>query len=392
MDTSERKRIKEYCNKQFYQALNSDKRLRIFQGGTRSGKTYSLMQYVLYLMTVSKTPLTISIVRKTLPAIKRSVLRDFLHISRQLGIYWNGTHNRSDNTFLYNGHTLEMFSTDDAQKIRGSSRDILWINEGNELFFEDFNQLAMRTRNYILIDFNPSDPIHFLYDLADRNDADLFISTYKDNKFLPKELVDEIERIRDRDPDYWRVYGEGQRAIFSNRQIFTTWQYIPKNEFPEFSETALGIDFGYSNDPCVVVEVGKVGDKLFVHEWLYRKGMTNRDLAEFLKQNNLNQKLAYCDSAEPKSIEELRQMDVLAKPTIKGQGSINAGISLLKEFDIFISNESQNIKKEQMTYFWEELKDGTIINKPISKNDHTMDALRYCVYSRYKNRYDFFVI
>jgi phage terminase large subunit len=392
MDTSERKRIKEYCNKQFYQALNSDKRLRIFQGGTRSGKTYSLMQYVLYLMTVSKTPLTISIVRKTLPAIKRSVLRDFLHISRQLGIYWSGTHNRSDNTFLYNGHTLEMFSTDDAQKIRGSSRDILWINEGNELFFEDFNQLAMRTRNYILIDFNPSDPIHFLYDLADRDDADLFISTYKDNKFLPKELVDEIERIRDRDPDYWRVYGEGQRAIFSNRQIFTTWQYIPKSQFPEFSETALGIDFGYSNDPCVVVEVGKVGDKLFVHEWLYRKGMTNRDLAEFLKQNNLNQKLAYCDSAEPKSIEELRQMDVLAKPTIKGQGSINAGISLLKEFDIFISNESQNIKKEQMTYFWEELKDGTIINKPISKNDHTMDALRYCVYSRYKNRYDFFVI
>ena len=392
MDTSERKRIKEYCNKQFYQALNSDKRLRIFQGGTRSGKTYSLMQYVLYLMTVSKTPLTISIVRKTLPAIKRSVLRDFLHISRQLGIYWSGTHNRSDNTFLYNGHTLEMFSTDDAQKIRGSSRDILWINEGNELFFEDFNQLAMRTRNYILIDFNPSDPIHFLYDLADRNDADLFISTYKDNKFLPKELVDEIERIRDRDPDYWRVYGEGQRAIFSNRQIFTTWQYIPKSQFPEFSETALGIDFGYSNDPCVVVEVGKVGDKLFVHEWLYRKGMTNRDLAEFLKQNNLNQKLAYCDSAEPKSIEELRQMDVLAKPTIKGQGSINAGISLLKEFDIFISSESQNIKKEQMTYFWEELKDGTIINKPISKNDHTMDALRYCVYSRYKNRYDFFVI
>lgn len=350
------------------------------------------MQYVLYLMTISKKPLTISIVRKTLPAIKRSVLRDFLHISRQLGIYWSGTHNRSDNTFLYNGHTLEMFSTDDAQKIRGSSRDILWINEGNELFFEDYNQLAMRTRNYILIDFNPSDPIHFLYDLAERDDADLFISTYKDNKFLPKELVDEIERIRLRDPDYWRVYGEGQRAIFSNRQIFTNWEYLPKAEFPEFTETALGIDFGYSNDPCVVVEVGKVGDKLFVHEWLYKKGMTNRDLAQFLKQNNLNQKLAYCDSAEPKSIEELRQMDVLAKPTIKGQGSINAGISLLKEFDIFISNESKNIRKEQMTYFWEELKDGTIINKPISKNDHTMDALRYCVYSRYKNRYDFFVI
>lgn len=387
-----RQRIREFCNKQFYQALHSKQRLKIFQGGTRSGKTYSLMQYVLFLMTTSNDPLTISIVRKTLPAIKRSVLRDFLHISKQLGIYWNGFHNRSDNTFTYNGHTLEMFSTDDAQKIRGSARDILWINEGNELFFEDYQQLAMRTRGEILIDFNPSDPIHFLYDLAERDDADLFISTYKDNKFLPKELVTEIERIKERDPDYWRVYGEGQRAIFSNRQIFKNWKYIPHSDFPEFNETALGIDFGYSNDPAVVLEIGKVGDKLYVHEWLYKKGMTNRDLAQFLKQNKLNDKLAYCDSAEPKSIEELKQMDCLVKPAIKGQGSINSGISLLKEFEIYISNESTNMKKEQLTYFWEELKDGTIINKPISKNDHTMDALRYCVYSRYKNRYDFFVI
>jgi phage terminase large subunit len=392
MDTSNRKRLKEYCNKQFYQAIDSKKRLKIFQGGTRSGKSWSLMQYCLYTMSVAKDPLTISIVRKTLPALKRSVLRDFLYISKQLGIYWLGKHNKSENTFTYNGHTLEMFSADDAQKIRGSARDILWINEGNELFFEDYQQLAMRTRNEILIDFNPSDPIHFLYDLSERDDADLFISTYKDNKFLPQELIDEIERIRERDPDYWLVYGEGQRAVFSNRQIFKNWKYIPHAEFPEFNETALGIDFGYSNDPAVVLEVGKVGDKLYVHEWLYKKGMTNRDLAEFLKNNKLNDNIMYCDSAEPKSIEELRQMDCLAKPSIKGQGSINAGISLLKEFEIIISNESKNIKKEQLTYFWEEMKDGTIINKPISKNDHTMDALRYVVYSRYKNRYDFFVI
>jgi len=392
MDTSNRKRLKEYCNKQFYQAIDSTKRLKIFQGGTRSGKSWSLMQYCLYTMSVAKDPLTISIVRKTLPALKRSVLRDFLFISKQLGIYWLGKHNKSENTFTYNGHTLEMFSADDAQKIRGSARDILWINEGNELFFEDYQQLAMRTRNEILIDFNPSDPIHFLYDLSERDDADLFISTYKDNKFLPKELIDEIERIRERDPDYWLVYGEGQRAVFSNRQIFKNWKYIPHIEFPEFNETALGVDFGYSNDPAVVLQVGKVGDKLYVHEWLYKKGMTNRDLAEFLKNNKLNDILMYCDSAEPKSIEELRQMDCLAKPSIKGQGSINAGISLVKEFEVIISNESKNMKKEQLTYFWEEMKDGTIINKPISKNDHCMDALRYCVYSRYKNRYDFFVI
>ena len=125
MDTSQKQRITEYCNKQFYQAVNSDKRLNIFQGGTRSGKSWSLMQYCLYLMTTAKDPLVISIVRKTLPALKRSVLRDFLHISKQLGIYWHGVHNKTENTFEFNGHTLEMFSADDAQKIRGSARDVL---------------------------------------------------------------------------------------------------------------------------------------------------------------------------------------------------------------------------------------------------------------------------
>ena len=392
MDTSQRQKVTEYCNKQFYQAIGSKKRLKIFQGGTRSGKSWSLMQYCLYLMTTQKKTLTISIVRKTLPALKRSILRDFLHISKQLGIYWVGVHNKSDNTFEYNGHTLEMFSTDDAQKIRGSSRDILWINEGNELFFEDYQQLAMRTRGEILIDFNPSDPIHFIYDLADSVESDLFLSTYKDNKFLPKELIDEIERIKDRDPDYWRVYGEGLRAVFSNRQIFRNWKYIPHNDFPEFDDTTLGVDFGFSNDSCAVLEVARVNNKLYVHELLYKKGMTNRDLANFLKEKKLDNTLAFCDSSEPKSIEELRQMGILAKGAIKGQGSINAGISLLKEFDIIISNESKNLQKEQLTYFWEELKDGTIINKPIDKNNHLMDALRYSVYSRYKNRNDFFVI
>ena len=392
MDTSQRQKIKEFCNKQFYQAINSQARLRIFQVGTRSGKSWSLQQYCLYLMTIQKKPLTISIVRKTLPALKRSVIRDFLHISKNLGIYWQGIHNRSENVFEYNGHTLEFFSADDAQKIRGSARDILWLNEGNELLFEDYRQLAMRTRGHILIDFNPSDPIHWIYDLMERDDAETFISTYKDNKFLPAELINEIERIKERDPDYWRVYGEGQRAVFSQRQIFLNWQYIPFKDFPEFDDTIIGIDFGYTNDPAVVLEVGKVGDNLFVHEWLYKTGMTNRDLAMFLKQNKLNEKICYCDSAEPKSIEELRQMQVWAKPAIKGQGSITAGISLLKEFQIIGSIESKNLQKEQMSYLWEELKDGTIINKPVGKMDHCMDALRYATYSRYKNRNDFFVV
>lgn len=392
MDTSKRG-VKEFCNIQFYQTLNSKKRIKVHQGGTRSGKTYAIVQYLIYKITTAKEPLTISVVRKTLPALRRSVMRDFINIADKLGIYYLGEHNKSENIFKYNGHTVEFLSADEPQKIRGAKRDICFINEGNELHFEDFRQLSMRTTTEMIIDFNPSDPVHWIYDeIIDRDDCDLFITTYKDNKFLPSELVKEIERIRERDPDYWLVYGEGQRAVFSDRQIFKNWKYIPLTEFPEFDQTSIGIDFGFSNDPCSIVEIAKVSDKIYINELCYKKGMTNRDIAEFLKSIGKNNVLAYCDSAEPKSIEELRQMDVWAKAATKGSGSINAGISLLKEFDIIVSNESTNVKREQQTYFWEQLKDETIINKPIDKNNHAMDAIRYAVYSQYRNRVDFFVI
>lgn len=388
-----KRRVKEFCNIQFYQTLNSKKRIKVHQGGTRSGKTYAIVQYLIYRMTTAKEPLTISIVRKTLPALRRSVMRDFINIADKLGIYYLGEHNKSENIFKYNGHTIEFLSTDEPQKIRGAKRNICFINEGNELNYEDFRQLSMRTTDEIIIDFNPSDPVHWLYEeIIDRDDCDLFITTYKDNKFLPSELVREIERIRERDPDYWLVYGEGQRAVFSDRQIFKGWQYIPLKEFPEFDDTTIGIDFGFSNDECGIVEIAKVGEKIYINELCYRKGMTNRDIAEFLKSIGKNNVLAFCDSAEPKSIEELRQMDIWAKGATKGAGSINAGISLLKEFDIIVSNESKNIKKEQQTYFWHQLKDETIINKPIDKNNHLMDAIRYAVYSQYRNRNDFFVV
>jgi phage terminase large subunit len=163
-------------------------------------------------------------------------------------------------------------------------------------------------------------------------------------------------------------------------------------EFPEFDETVIGIDFGFTNDELAILEVGKIKDKLYINELMYKKGMTNRDIANFLKSINKNDVLAYCDSAEPKSIVELRQMGVLAKGAVKGAGSINAGISLIKEHEVFVSNESTNLKREQHSYYWQQLKDETIINKPIDANNHLMDALRYAVYSKYKNRSEFFVV
>jgi phage terminase large subunit len=394
METINGKRlVTQECNRQFYDLINSTKRFKVHQGGTRSGKTHAICQYLAYVLTTSKDPLVISIIRKTLPALKGSVQRDFISILEATGLYYLGIHNKAENTFKYKKHLVEFLSVDEPQKIRGRKRNIAYLNEGNELTIEDFRQINMRTTDAMIIDFNPSDPVHWIYEeIIPREDCDTWITTYKDNKFLPKDLVFEIERMRERDPDYWRVYGEGQKAVFSARQIFSNWRWIPKSEFPEFDDIVLGVDFGYSNDPTAIVEIAKVNDKIYISEVCYKTGMTNQDIAEFLKTNGYSETLVFADSAEPKSIEELKRLGIWVKEAIKGAGSVNAGISLVKEFDIYASLESKNLAKEYASYYWTELKDGTIINKPIDRYNHLMDAIRYGIYSQYSKRNDFFLI
>lgn len=385
--------IKVDCNIQFEQLLKSNKRFRVHQGGTRSGKTYACVQFLAYLLRSAEEPLIISIIRKTLPALKGSVQRDFIQVMEQLGMYYQGTHNKAENTFKFKDHIVEFLSVDEPQKIRGRKRNIAYLNEANELNLEDFRQINMRTTDFIIMDFNPSDPIHWIYDeIIPREDCDTWITTYKDNKFLSPELVKEIERMKERDPDYWRVYGEGLQATFTKRQIYTNWKFIEASDMPDFDNPIIGLDFGYSNDPSAAVLVQKKNDKLYIKELLYKTGMTNQDLANWFKANGYDQTLIYADAAEPKSIEEMKQMGLWCKPAKKGQGSIMAGISLLKEYDIFVSQDSKNLYKEYNNYYWEELKDGTIINKPKDAFNHLQDALRYAVYSEYSNRIDFFVI
>ena len=381
------------CNIQFEHLLNSKKRFRVHQGGTRSGKTYAICQYIAYLLRSSEKPLTISIIRKTLPALKGSVQRDIIQILEHLGMYYQGIHNKAENTFRFKNHLLEFLSVDEPQKIRGRKRNLAFLNEANELTIEDFRQINMRTTDGIIIDFNPSDPIHWIYDeIIPREDCDTWITTYKDNKFLSSELVFEIERMRERDPDYWRVYGEGQKAVFSARQIFTNWNFIPYVDFPDMEEAIIGLDFGYSNDEAAATLIKKVNDKIYIHEILYKKGMTNGDLFKYFESEGYGNLLFYGDSAEPKSIEELRRLGLMIKGAIKGSGSINSGISFLKEFDIYVSLESKNLFKEYQSYYWTELKDGTIINKPIDRFNHLMDSIRYGVYSEYSKRNNFFVV
>ena len=261
---------------------------------------------------------------------------------------------------------------------------------------EDFRQINMRCTDYIILDFNPSDPIHWIYDeIIPRDDCDTWITTYKDIDNLSKSYVEQIERMKERDPDYWRVFGEGQKAVFSARQIFSNWTFIPRDDFPDFdreSEGVIGLDFGYTNDPTSANYIVRKGDTVYIDEVIYQTGLTNSDIVDKLTGGGYESSLIFYDSAEPKSGEEMKRLGMYVKPAVKGTGSINAGISLLKEFNIVVSQESKNIIKEYHNYYWQETKDGTIINKPVDRFNHAMDSIRYGVYSQYSKRNDFFVI
>tara|TARA_Y100000052_G_C2955075_1_gene89547 strand:- start:1584 stop:2762 length:1179 start_codon:yes stop_codon:yes gene_type:complete len=392
METSKEQRVIQECNKQFYETLNSDQRFIIHRGGSRSGKSVAICQYIAYVLLTAKDPQVITIIRKTLPTLKGSIYRDMIKILEDTEIYYHGIHNKSENTFRYKNHLLEFRGLDDPQKLRGAFRTICYANEINELTKEDFTQLNMRTKDKFICDYNPSDPNSWIYDdLESRDDADVFVSTYMDNAFLDPLIKAEIERLEKTNPNYWQIYGLGQRATYTDRQIFTDFKIIDHNEFPDLDETYLGLDFGYTNDPTAIVEVGKQSNKLYVHEILYKTKFTNQMIIDYIKRNDLDQKLIYAESAEPKSIDFL-STELWVKPATKGAGSIMAGIMLLKDHEIIVSKQSKNMIKEFYNYWWEKTKNGQIINVPRDKHNHCMDALRYMVFSRWKKGDNFFVI
>jgi phage terminase large subunit len=335
MEASGTQRVEQFLNRQFYDLLHSDKRFRVHRGGSRSGKSWACCQFIAYLLQSTSEPLLIDIVRKTLPALRGSIMRDMIQILQETNIYYMGVHNKAENTFTYNGSTISFISVDDSQKIRGRRRDIALLEEANELTKEDFRQINMRTSDFLIFTFNPSDPVHWLQDELDPEQTDEWVTTYKDNKFLSPDIVAQIERMKDRDPDFWKVFGLGEWAKLSKRQIFTNWEFIDYKDFPETDEVYLGIDWGYSSDPTAICEVRKHQDKIYVKEICYRTGMTNFDINQFIEAQGYKDTMCIYDSAEPKSGEELRRLSKgvnIFKPSVKGQGSINAGISLMKEF------------------------------------------------------------
>ena len=371
--------VKIKTNIVYEHLLESNKKIVIEQGGTRSGKTFNILLWIIFQYCTDNRDKVITICRKTFPALRATVMRDFMDILKEYDIYRSGFHNKSNSEYLLFGNLIEFISLDQPQKVRGRKRNLLYANEINELTWEDWQQLIFRTNDKIVGDFNPSDEYHWLYDkVIPRNDCQFFQTTYKDNPYLENTLISEIERLKETDEQYWQIYGLGERATSVN----TIFNYIEVKQIPEDAKLiSYGMDFGYSNDPTTLISVYSKDYNLYIKEHLYRTQMTTQDINLFLREQNLSRNPIYADSAEPRLIAELRRMGHNIFPSIKGKDSINAGIDLLKRYKLHITSDSNNTIQEFRNYKWKLDKSGKLINIPEDKHNHCIDPCRYATYS-----------
>jgi len=354
------------------------KRLRIVQGGTSSSKTFSILPFLIqYAVQCPKSE--ISVVSESIPHLKRGALKDFLKIMDWTGNMNHNNFNKSNLTYKFsNGSYIEFFSADQPDKLRGARRDILFINECNNVDFESYQQLAIRTKKFIYLDYNPTNEFWVHTELIGSDIADFLILTYKDNEALDNAIVKEIERAKEKAKtssyweNWWNVYGLGQIGSLEG-VIFNNWKTI--DTIP--SEARLigyGLDFGYTNDPTAIIEIYKYNNERIVNEICYNKGLSNSQIAKYI-----NTKLpCYCDSAEPKSIAELRIYGVNAHGVTKGSDSINFGIQIMQEESYLVTTKSLNLINELRKYAWDKDKrTGAKLNKPIDAWNHGIDSFRY---------------
>jgi len=301
-------------------------------------------------------------------------MRDFFQIMKEAKIYREERHNKSDLIYkYYNGSEIEFISVDQPTKIRGRKRQYLWLNEANEFTYEDFRQLLLRTEKQIFMDYNPADEYHWIYEkVLTRKDVTLIKSTYKDNPYLDKTIVKEIESLADMDKNYWRIYGLGERGI-SETIIYNHWQFC--DELPD-GEVIYGLDFGWNN-PTALVKVVIKDKNFYCKEQLYQSYLTNQQLIEKLKGIVDQNSYIYADSAEPQRIEEIKRAGFNIKPADK---DIKKGIDTIKSHGLYITKDSVNLLKEIKSYSFKE-KDGRPLDEPIKLNDHLMDSIRYACHS-----------
>ena len=344
------------------------------QGGSRSSKTYSILQLLIILcLTQEKT--TISVVRQTLPALKGSAVKDLIEILREMNLYSKQSHHKTENRFSFpNGSTIEWFATVDEQKLRGRRRTHLYINEGNEISFAEFNQLVLRTSGKVFLDYNPSDTEHWIYDLLNQDQKAILIkSTYLDNPFLTEDQVQYIQNLINVDENYYKVYALGERPVAQTRIYSHFKQYGEVNEVDDW---CYGLDFGY-NHPTALVKCQFKDRRVYIEEELYKTGLTVDELIAIVKEKVQPGKYVWCDAARPDIIEGLRRVGIWAKPA---QKAVKEGINEVKSREIYVHTNSTNIWREYKLYSWKAYKE-QILDEPVKAEDDAMDAIRYAIYS-----------
>lgn len=360
-------------------ALKGPKRYICHEGGARSGKTYGIMQSLLWYAS-NHDRKKISVVSHSLPHLKRGAMRDFFDILETWGWYDESEHNKTDNiyTLKLTGTYVEFFGLEDHDRAKGPGRDILFCNEANLLSKALFDQLDMRTRRKVITDLNPSDFDIWCYHLADNDDAAKIHSTYKDNPFLPEPQRRVIEGYQQADEMMWKVYGLGERGA-SQEQIYTHWRIV--SDVPQ-GEVCYGLDFGFRN-PTALVRVTIADGCIFVHELMYQSGVNTGQLLDIIP-DLIPDKYAdiYCDAAEPKTIDELFRAGFNVKPADK---DVYAGIMKVKSMPMHVTASSVNLIQELRKYKWKTDMNGKVIDKePVKMDDHLVDAMRYAVFSKLK--------
>lgn len=364
-------------------------RIRIVQGGTSASKTISILLFLIAKAQYDKSdnPTLTSIVSESVPHLKRGAIRDFINILTTQGYFKQANWNVTDSIYTFeNGSKIEFFSSDNGDKLRGARRDRLFINEANNVPLDAFNQLEVRTKEFILLDYNPTNEFWaFTEIMNDPNtlfDWEKIILTYKDNEALSDNIVASIESRKNR-PGWWNVYGLGQLGEVEGK-IYKDWYIMQDEELPhEARLERFAVDFGYSNDPTAIVAIYWYNGGYILDEITFQKELSNKQIADIILNQTSTPVLTIADSAEPKSIAEIASYGVLIQPCEKGADSVRNGIAVVQDQRISVTRRSANIIKEYRNYLWRTDKDGKFLNPPIPESgyDHAMDAVRYGIVS-----------
>lgn len=380
----------------FYRFLSkTDKRINILFGGAGSGKSHSIAQFFIMRFYKEKDKRFL-VLRKTLPSLRITAYKLILDLLHEYNLPYKL--NKTEMVITCNSNEMLFKSLDDPEKIKSYEGNYLWIEEATEISYNDFLQLNLRLRrktdtiNQMYLTFNPISKLHWIYrELIEtgRDDVAIHHSTYKDNPFLAREYIEELEALKNQDKTFYEIYTLGQWGVLQNT-IYSNWE-IKKDWPEEFDEVIYGLDFGYNN-PSALIEIGIKDEEYYLKELLYQSGLTNAALIRKLDELEIDKQAnIYADASEPQRIEEIKREGFNIYPCEKGKDSVRHGIDYCKRQKLWIHPESTNLIAELQSYKWKEDKDGNVLDEPVKFKDHACDAFRYAIYTHRHEPFNEFI-